>query len=122
MASEMMTTTNNSDITNWSHENGYGKVSEDDYPIRIFNVKENQALTLYLGLFKSDLDNLCPGQIKGFRVALTAPDETWNMQRRKFRVPLLEQMDIMIKPRWVTTSAGLQNYQPNQRGCYFDSE
>lgn len=122
MAREIITTKTNPDVTNWSHEYGYGRVSEDDYPIRMFNAKDSHALILYLGLFKSDLDNLCPGRIKGFRVILAEPNETSNIRRRTFRVALLEQVELLIKPKWVTTSDGLRSYRPNRRGCYFDSE
>lgn len=124
MVPELMTAINKPNITNWSHANGYGnQVTVADYPIRVFNAKENKALTIYLGLFKPDLDNLCHGQIKGFKVTLASPSSpSSKMSKRTFRVPLLQQIDIMIKAKLITTSSALRSYRPEQRECFFDSE
>lgn len=124
MVSELMTVTDNPDVTNWGHDDGYGdELNDKDYPFRVFSSKLNGALIVYASILRQDLElNLCRGQFHGFRVILTSPDETSKIIRQSFRVSLFEQVDFKIKAQKVTTSDGLRGFQSNQRECYFDSE
>lgn len=74
MAPEMMTVTNNPNVSRWTLENGYENgYNANDYPIRIFNAKQGAAIVILLRLFESDLEYLCKGPIQGFKVILHTP-------------------------------------------------
>lgn len=123
MAPELMAVNNNPNVSNWSLDHGYvGGLTERDYPIRVFNAKQCGSLVLHLRLYKQDLEYLCRGSIQGYKIILTTPGEALKMSRHTFRVPLLEQSEISIIPTWITTSSELNDYEPEQRQCYFSHE
>lgn len=123
MAPDMMTVTNNPNVSRWTLENGYEiGYNENDYPIRIFNAKQGAAVVILLRLFEKDLEYLCKGPIQGFKVILHTPGQMMKNTRHTFRVPLSEEAEISIKPRLITTSDDLRDYSPNQRKCFFSSE
>lgn len=69
-----------------------------------------------------DLEYMCHRRGLGFTVILTAPGETVITMRNSFRVSVLEDIRIAIKPKYITTSDGLRSYEPNKRQCFFSGE
>lgn len=59
---------------------------------------------------------------QGFSVILTTPGDILKMSRNTFRIPLLEDAIIMIKPRTIVTSSALPLLKPDQRSCYYTHE
>lgn len=122
MAPEMLTITTNPNVTKWSLENGYkDKRHEKSYPIRVFNSAQGAGLFSFLQLFDKDIEYFCQGTLQGFRVFLHAPGQTFKFSRH-FRVSVLEEAEVLIKPKLITTSKELRGYAPNQRQCFYQSE
>lgn len=123
MAPELMIVKNNPNVSHWSLEDGYDEgVREDDYPVRVFNAKQAAVLVTYPRLFEKDLEYLCRGSLQGFKILLSSPGEELKMNRHYFRVPLLEEVDVMVRAKLMTTSDQLRGYTPSQRKCFFGSE
>lgn len=123
MAPELRTVTSNPNVSHWSLENGYDKgIFENTYPIRVFNAKQGAALSVVLQLFIKDIEFICAGPITGFKLMLTAPDETRKASARYFQIVTSEKTEILIRPKMITTSEKLRRYKPEQRQCFFDSE
>lgn len=68
------------------------------------------------------MEYMCHKRGLGFSVILTEPGETVITMRNSFRVSVLEDTRIAIKPKYMTTSDGLRNYKPNERQCFFSGE
>ncbi|XP_055310958.1 pickpocket protein 28-like, partial [Sitodiplosis mosellana] len=123
MAPELMTVKNNSNITNWSFEDGYKRSPPTkDYPNRIFNAKQFNAFYIALHIPNEHIEYLCAGIIKGFKLTLTPPGETRKPATYYYQILFSEQAEIFIKPKLVTTSQTLRKYSPSQRQCFFTSE
>lgn len=123
MAPEMKIVKDNPNVSNWISETGYkSEWCGNDYPIRVFNARQDAALGIETRLSVKDLEYLCRGSIQGFKVFLSAPGESFKMSRDFYRVPLSENANIFIKPRLITTSKDLRSYKPKQRQCFYNSE
>lgn len=124
MATELMSVNNNPNISGWSLENGYDDIINDDdaYPIRVFNARNTAALVTLLRLHDKDLEYMCRGPIPGFKVILHTPGQILKTLRHTFRVPLLEQAEIWVTPKLITTSDDLRSYTPIERKCFFSTE
>ncbi|XP_031632054.1 pickpocket protein 28-like [Contarinia nasturtii] len=123
MAPEMMTITNNENVTRWSLDSGYKKgLRKKQYPRRMFNAKQGAALMVGLRLSTDDISYFCSGLIQGFKVTLTMPGDTRKSSSRYFQVLTSEQSEILIKPKMIRTSNKLHRYYPSQRQCFFNSE
>lgn len=59
---------------------------------------------------------------QGFKLFLTAPGETIRFTQNTIRVPLLEQVSILLKPTLIYSSSALNKYTPSQRQCFFKTE
>lgn len=94
----------------------------ETYPFRVFGTGPRAGLYALLNLFEQDLEYLCRGPVQGFKVILHRPDEVPQASKHFFRVPLLQEVLVSIKPQMITTSESLRNYEPNRRQCYFSSE
>lgn len=79
-------------------------------------------LTHIFFLLSDDLDYFCRGAVQGFKVILHAPAEIPQPSKNFFRVPLNQQVLVSVKPNMVETSIELQNYAPNRKLCYLNSE
>lgn len=126
MAPGMMIIKNNPPISKWTLENGYEDNDDEDfqnsYPIRVFNAKQTASLILYLSIDEKDFEHHCRGRIQGFKVYLSTPSQSGQLMTRTYRISLLEQADLLIRPKMITTSEGLRSYKPNKRQCFFNSE
>lgn len=126
MAPEMMTVNTVPNISNWSIENGYndsdGRRQKTFYPIRVFNARQNAALFFFLQIYEHDIEYVCQGPVKGFKVFINTPGEILRSSWPSFRVSLFEYVELSIKATIMTTSDGLRSYRPNRRQCFFNSE
>lgn len=125
MAPEMMSVIDNEYATSWNLQSGYsnngGNVSET-YPYRVFGAGARVGLFTLLRLYEQDLEYICRGPVQGFKILLHTPGEIPQVSRHYFRVPLLQEVLVSVKPNMITTSKGLRHYEPNRRQCYFDME
>ena len=125
MAPEMMTVTNNPDVTKWNLQDGYDDSEingAETYPYRVFGAGARAGLFALLRLSEQDLEYLCRGPVQGFKILLHTPGEVPQVSKHYFRVPLLQEVLVSVKPQMITTSEGLRHYEPNRRQCYFNSE
>lgn len=110
-------------ITNWSLELGYPLgIRSRPYPTRVFDSGEHAALIIYLMLSEEDMDYNCQGTDQGFKVLMSMPGDDIKLWQNSFRVPILTDAQITIKPELVTTSDGLHSYRPSLRKCFFTGE
>lgn len=123
MAPEMMKVENNPNLSHWSIEDGYKDAADKkSYPKRLFNTAQEAGLIFFLQLYEKDLEYLCQGTFQGFKIFLNTPGESLKMAKHSFRVPILEEAEISIKPSLIFTAESLRHYRPSQRKCFFDSE
>jgi amiloride-sensitive sodium channel len=109
----------------WTLENGYTNtvpVDPETYPYRIFGSGARSGLFVLLRLYEQNLEYLCRGPVPGFKILLHTPGEIPQVSKHYFRVPLLQEVLVSVKPNMITTSEGLRHYEPNRRQCYFNSE
>lgn len=120
-----MSVTENKNSTNWTLEDGYnnsdGNVTET-YPHRVFGAGARAGLFALLRLYEQDMEYICRGPVQGFKILLHTPGEIPQVSKHYFRVPLLQEVLVSVKPNMITTSEGLRIYEPNRRQCFFDSE
>lgn len=123
MAPAMMIASRNLNMTNWSLENGYKRVTnKTTYPLRTFNSGITGGLETAVQISKKNLDYLCHENGLGYKVILSVPGDTYQISRQSFRIPLFEDARIAIKPKQITTSMRLRKYNPNKRQCFYNSE
>lgn len=125
MAPQMKTVHGNPNATNWTPEDGYSDYDENGlltYPYRVLSAGARIGLFALLGLHDEDLDYVCRGPIQGFKILLHTPGEVPQVSKHYFRVPLNQEVLVSIQPQMITTSEGLRDYDPNIRGCFFNSE
>lgn len=110
--------------TNWNKGDGfhYGQDIINTYPYRVFGAGPRAGLLIALRLYEEDFDYLCSGPSQGFKIHLHAPGEIPQVTKHYFRVPLIHEVLVSVKPNIITTSEGLRRCEPNKRQCYFGSE
>ncbi|XP_055309664.1 uncharacterized protein LOC129573300 [Sitodiplosis mosellana] len=122
---DMMTMTNNPSVKHWNIEDGYENVDSDyntTYPYRVFGSGSNAGLFTLLHLNDNALDFLCRGPIQGSKIFLHHPGEVPQLSLRYFRVPILHDVMIAVKPQMIITAESLRSYSPTERQCYFNGE
>ncbi|GJQ86102.1 hypothetical protein Trydic_g15258 [Trypoxylus dichotomus] len=111
------------DTEDWSLENGYAEdVDIETYPRRAMTAGAKAGLSILLRSFIQHQDFVCRGPVQGFKVSLHNPGEIPRVGNQFFRAPLNQEIIVAIKPDMITTSTGLQDYDPHRRGCYFAKE
>lgn len=121
----MMIVTGNPDIEgHWTLQGGYTKnvPLNETYPQRVFGAGARAGFFALLKLNETDADYVCRGPVQGFKVLLHIPGEVPQVSKHYFRVPLLEEVLISIKPNMITTSDTLARYKPWDRQCYLTGE
>lgn len=101
----------------WNLESGYEKTIDSEpqiYPYRVFGAGARAGLFALLRLYEHNLDYICKGPVQGFKILLHQPGEFPQVSKQYFRVPLLQEVLVSVKPNMMTTSAGLLNYNPNR--------
>lgn len=110
--------------TQWSIEHGYANETANvtNYPVRVYSTQRDAGLFVQLSLFDEDLETICSGRFLGYKIFLHVPGEVVTFAGHSYRVPISEEVDILIKPQMILTSPGLRSYRPDQRQCFFESE
>lgn len=101
----------------WSLESGYEPTIDVEprvYPYRVFGAGARAGLFILLRLYEQNLDYICKGPVQGFKVLLHTPGEFPQVSKQYFRVPLLQEVLVAVKPNMITTSNGLLDYHPNR--------
>lgn len=116
----MMIVDNQPNVSDWSLESGYSnKTDADAYPLRVFDV-DKYGLAFSIRLSKKDLEPVCQDIYAGFSIYLHTPGEV--TPQTSVHNLLSKGVNIRIKATQTVTSEGSQNYGPNVRQCFFDSE
>lgn len=89
------------------------------YPYRVFGAGARVGLFVLLRLFEQHLDYICRGPVQGFKILLHTPGEVPQVSKHYFRVPLLHEVLVAVKPNMITTSEGLWNYEPHRYAISF---
>ncbi|XP_069695427.1 pickpocket protein 28-like isoform X2 [Periplaneta americana] len=114
---------NNTRTSDWNLESGYHDIdAKDAFPRRSVGTGIRTGLFLLLSSENEDEDTMCSTPIDGVKVLLHNPTDYPLVQSDYFHVPLQRDVVVSIKPRVITTSEGLKNYDPQRRWCYFSSE
>lgn len=103
--------------TSWSIENGYNPINnnvspEKTYPFRIYGTGAGTGLSIILQINESNSDYMCTGCVSGYKVLLHAPGEVPQLSKYFFRVPLLSDVSVWVKPNVMTTTKSLKKYRP----------
>ena len=108
----------------WTLEGGYKDKLPDPsaYPWQSYGAGLRGGLTALIRLYEQDSEYLCRGPVMGFKVLLHLPSDTPQIANHYFRVPLSKETFVTISPKVVRTAESLIGYQPDVRGCYYDSE
>ncbi|KAG4070461.1 hypothetical protein HA402_005693 [Bradysia odoriphaga] len=109
----------------WNLEDGYDSSIEaysSTYPYRVFGSGTQEGIYVRLNQFIKNLEIRCRGAVQGFKISLHTPGEVPQVSKHFFRVPLLQEALVAVKPIMITTSEGLRDYEPNRRQCFFASE
>lgn len=124
MVDEVKIVKNNPNIAHWDPDNGYTSAvhQRNTYPRRVFNSRIDGSLVVFAQLFAEDIEYICSGPVHGFKVILSTPGDSLKRSRQSFRVPLLQQVVVRVRPKVILTSDELRNFEPNQRKCYYSTE
>lgn len=111
----------------WTPDDGFNRtISAHNFthPYRVYRAGERHEWLAVIRLFDEDLNQQCRSPFDGYKLILHAPHEYPNSNRhfQNIRLPLAKHLTIAIIPHVVSTSAGLRNYQPENRQCYYSSE
>lgn len=110
-------------ISIWDLENGFSTMSnERKFPFRMVSASVDAGIEIFLRANSSKVDTRCNGQRYGFKMSVTMPGEALRISRNPLQIPIEKDIQIAIKPKWITTSDGLRKYEPHQRQCFFQSE
>uniref|UniRef100_A0A1I8NR71 Uncharacterized protein n=1 Tax=Stomoxys calcitrans TaxID=35570 RepID=A0A1I8NR71_STOCA len=107
----------------WSLETGY---APDDllytYPARVLGSGAMAGFAPTLQSFAKEVDYSCRYVADGFKVLLHSPDDVPTMSKHFVHVSMNKDMMIAVKPKMITTSAGIADYKPHKRQCYLSKE
>ncbi|RZC39717.1 ASC domain containing protein [Asbolus verrucosus] len=109
----------------WTFDGDYFKTTAalDTYPKRALAKGMHSGLMIDLQSIKEDIDYVCNTVIpQGFKILLHHPAEFPLVESVQIRAPFNEEMQIVIKPDMITTSASLEHHHPNIRKCFFSYE
>ncbi|CAH1408253.1 unnamed protein product [Nezara viridula] len=110
-------------VTGWSQDGGYTtEAFVDSYPRRALHSGSYGGIFIVPGAIREDADHYCKGPVEGFKVLIHNPAEYPVVGMRYLRIPLLQEVVIMVQPNIMTTSKNLISYSPQERHCYFPSE
>lgn len=106
---------NRNEASSWDLTSGYDQsvASEPQiYPYRVLAAGSRGGLFVLLRLYEENLDYICKGPVQGFKILLHPPGESPQLSRQYFRVPLLQEVLVAVKPNMMQTSDGLRDYNP----------
>lgn len=117
--------------SNWSMEIGYDDSQYDDsqyddaaepYPRRIFTTGKLASFKVILRVLRHDIDDLCGGSVKGFKVKFHPPNENPQMWKKYFLVSPGRTIFYTIIPEVIESADNIRKFSPDIRQCYFNSE
>ncbi|XP_066904744.1 pickpocket protein 28 [Halyomorpha halys] len=115
--------TDNLQVIGWSQDEGYTtEALVESYPRRALYSGAFGGLFIVPGAIRRDIDHYCKGPVEGFKVLIHNPAEFPQVGMRYLRIPLMQEVLIMVQPNIMTTSKNLRSYSPQERHCYFPSE
>ncbi|XP_052861434.1 pickpocket protein 28-like [Anopheles cruzii] len=109
--------------TGWTMEDGY-TTNEDllAYPRRTASGGFKGGILALLETDAKDREYICSGAQQGYKVTIHAPDEIPRLSEYNIRVPPMQAVSIIIKPRMMTTQKSLHRHPASIRQCYFSDE
>ncbi|XP_055840672.1 pickpocket protein 28-like [Episyrphus balteatus] len=107
----------------WDLENGYNKqANEETFPKRVLGDGELESLILFITDSKQNNEFMCRNGVHGFKIILHTPGEEPNVSKKFVSIPYDQTAVITINPQIVSTSDGLEDYDPERRQCYYQNE
>lgn len=105
----------NNQTIEWELENGYRmEAGENAFPYRVLGSGSKESLFLSFTGKKTDEDLVCRGPVQGYKVILHTPGDLPQVSKNFVSVPFDQVVSISIKPKIVTISDGLREYDPNK--------
>lgn len=112
--------------THWNTETGYETLNQtyynDTFPFRIFSAGKESTLNVILKIVNRNIDQLCSGPTRGFKVTFNTPFEVPQVWKKYYYVASKQSVDFIISPRVTTASSGLESLTSDVRRCFFRSE
>uniref|UniRef100_A0A1I8Q4T2 Uncharacterized protein n=1 Tax=Stomoxys calcitrans TaxID=35570 RepID=A0A1I8Q4T2_STOCA len=107
----------------WSLEEGYKAQGVlETYPARVLGSGSTAGCLLTLRGFTNEIDYSCRFVADGFKVLLHSPDDVPNMRKHFVHISMNKDIMIAVKPKMITTSAGIAEYTPKKRQCYLSKD
>ncbi|XP_077285575.1 pickpocket protein 28-like [Arctopsyche grandis] len=107
----------------WSSDDGYSNDAPFDvYPMRGSDAGALSGMTIVLRSENQDIDPLCRGTSRGFKISLHSPSDFPTVSQQYFHVPFGRETMIRVKPNMFTTSDDLKKENPQKRNCYYSKE
>lgn len=131
VATELLRVEGQREAEFWNLEQGYSKDVKNygdresalnAYPYRVLGTGTQNGLSVLFSLLSQDLELLCRRGAEGYKVILHAPSEIPQPSMNFFRLPHDQEILVSVKPNMLKTSTELQNYPPNRKLCYLNSE
>ncbi|KFB46467.1 AGAP011103-PA-like protein [Anopheles sinensis] len=109
--------------TGWTMENGYTD-TEDllAYPRRTASAGFKGGVIMLVKTHEQNREYVCSGSLQGYKITIHAPDEIPRLSEYHIRVPPMQAVSIIVKPRMLTTQKSLHRFSPSKRQCYFSDE
>uniref|UniRef100_A0A182S7D6 Pickpocket n=1 Tax=Anopheles maculatus TaxID=74869 RepID=A0A182S7D6_9DIPT len=109
--------------TGWTMENGY-TVGEDllAYPRRTASGGFKGGAIVLMKAHQKNREYICSGALQGYKVTIHPPDEFPRLGEYHIRVPPMQAVSIIVKPRLLTTQQNLHRYPYTKRQCFFSDE
>lgn len=113
---------NNKKHNMWTMQSGYKSNSPEAYPNRVWDSGVNGALKIYLKRTADESIDNSTQSLNGFKVLLHTPGEIPRLTKKYFRVSMKKHFLVSIRPQMITTSKGLDSYDPQKRQCFLYQE
>lgn len=112
---------------NWNLDDGYKKGSfpfTEPYPYYAIGSGAENGLTIMLSIQEKDVNDFdpCRDGDQGFKITLHLPNEIPQVSKYFSRLSPHVNAVVAVKPKLIKTVESLQQYGPNSRKCYFESE
>ncbi|XP_061513414.1 pickpocket protein 28 [Anopheles gambiae] len=107
----------------WTMENGY-TLKEDllAYPRRTASGGFKGGAIVLLKMHQQNREYICSGALQGYKVTLHPPDEFPRLSEYHIRIPPMQAVSLIVKPRLLTTQRNLHRFPYSKRQCYFSDE
>ncbi|XP_050080483.1 pickpocket protein 28-like [Anopheles maculipalpis] len=109
--------------TGWTMENGY-TFGEDllAYPRRTASGGFKGGAIVLMKAHQKNREYICSGALQGYKITIHPPDEFPRLSEYHIRVPPMQAVSIIVKPRLLTTQKNLHRYPHTKRQCFFADE